>query len=77
MLRKLAIAIAASGAMMSASMTYALGMGDIELDSALSQPLDARIKLLKASELEDWEIKPDLASREEFDKSGVERVFFL
>lgn len=77
MLRKLAIAIAASGAMMSASTTYALGMGDIVLDSALNQPLDARIKLLKASELEDWEIKPDLASREEFEKSGVERVFFL
>ncbi len=77
MLRKLAIAIAASGAMMSASTTYALGMGDIVLDSALNQPLDARIKLLKANELEDWEIKPDLASREEFDKSGVERVFFL
>ena len=64
MLRKLAIAIAASGAMMSASTTYALGMGDIELDSALNQPLDARIKLLKASELEDWEIKPNLASRD-------------
>lgn len=77
MLRKLAIAIAASGAMMSASTTYALGMGDIELDSALNQPLDARIKLLKASELEDWEIKPNLASRDEFEKSGVERVFFL
>jgi pilus assembly protein FimV len=43
----------------------------------LNQPLDARIKLLKASELEDWEIKPNLASRDEFEKSGVERVFFL
>jgi pilus assembly protein FimV len=77
MLRKLAIAIAASGAMMSASTIHALGMGNIELDSALNQPLNARIKLLKASELENWEIKPDLASREEFEKSGVERVFFL
>ena len=77
MLRKLAIAIAASGAMMSASSTYALGMGDIELDSALNQPLNARIKLLKASELEDWEIKPNLASPDEFQKSGVEHVFFL
>ena len=77
MLRKLAIAIAASGAMMSASTIHALGMGDIELDSALNQPLNARIKLLKANELEDWEIKPDLAAREDFDKSGVERVFFL
>ena len=77
MLRKLAIAIAASGAMMSASTIHALGMGDIELDSALNQPLNARIKLLKASELENWEIKPDLASRDEFEKSGVERVFFL
>lgn len=77
MLRKLAIAIAASGAMMSASSAYALGMGDMELDSALNQPLNARIKLLKASELEDWEIKPNLASPDEFQKSGVEHVFFL
>jgi len=77
MLRKLAIAIAASGAMMSASTIHALGMGDIELDSALNQPLSARIKLLKASELEDWEIKPDLASDDEFQKTGVDRLFFL
>ena len=77
MLRKLAIAIAASGAMMSATNVLALGMGDIELESALNQPLDARIKLLKASELENWEMKPNLASTEEFEKSGVEHVFFL
>ncbi len=77
MLRKLAIAIAASGAMMSATNVLALGMGDIELESALNQPLDARIKLLKASELENWEMKPNLASSDEFEKSGVEHVFFL
>jgi len=77
MLRKLAIAIAASGAMMGAINVLALGMGDIELESALNQPLDARIKLLKASELENWEMKPNLASTEEFEKSGVEHVFFL
>ncbi|MEY8262787.1 MAG: FimV/HubP family polar landmark protein, partial [Bermanella sp.] len=77
MLRKLAIAIAASGAMMSAGYVHALGMGDIELESALNQPLNAHIKLIKASELEDWEIKPDLASSLEFQKSGIEHVFFL
>ncbi len=77
MLRKLAIAIAASGALMSATSVHALGMGDIELDSALNQPLDAHIRLLKAGELEDWEIKPDLAANDEFQKSGIERVFFL
>jgi len=76
MLRKLAIAIAASGAM-SAAQVYALGLGEIELDSALNQPLVARIKLVKASELENWEIKPALASSEEFENAGVERVFFL
>jgi len=77
MLRKLAIAIAASGAMISASYVHALGMGDIELESALNQPLNAHIKLIKASELENWEIKPDLASADEFQKSGIEHVFFL
>ncbi len=77
MLRKLAIAIAASGAMMSATYVHALGMGDIELESALNQPLDAQIKLIKAGDLENWEIKPDLASSDEFQKSGIEHVFFL
>ncbi len=77
MLRKLAIAIAASGAMMSATSVYALGMGDIELESALNQPLEAHIKLIKAGELEDWEIKPDIASSDEFQKSGIEHIFFL
>ncbi|WP_396586704.1 FimV/HubP family polar landmark protein [Bermanella sp. R86510] len=77
MLRKLAIAIAASGAMMSAGYVHALGMGDIELESALNQPLDARIKLVKANDLENWEIKPALASDEAFEKAGVERIFFL
>lgn len=77
MLRKLAIAIAASGAMMSAGYVQALGMGDIELESALNQPLDARIKLIKADDLENWEIKPALASEDAFNKAGVERIFFL
>ncbi|EAT13550.1 hypothetical protein HF888_08925 [Bermanella marisrubri] len=77
MLRKLAIAIAASGAMMSAGYVQALGMGDIELESALNQPLDARIKLIKANDLENWEIKPALASEDAFNKAGVERIFFL
>lgn len=76
MLRKLALAIVTSG-MMASSSVYALGMGEMELESALNQPLTARIHLLSAEDLEDWEIKPSLASQADFDQAGVERGFFL
>jgi pilus assembly protein FimV len=76
MLRKLALAIVTSG-MMASSSVYALGMGEMELESSLNQPLTARIHLLSAEDLEDWEIKPSLASQADFDQAGVERSFFL
>ncbi|MCP5334218.1 MAG: hypothetical protein H7A08_00825 [Oceanospirillaceae bacterium] len=76
MLRKLALAIVTSG-MMASSSVYALGMGEMELESSLNQPLAARIHLLSAEDLEDWEIKPALASQADFDQAGVERNFFL
>lgn len=76
MLRKLALAIVTSG-MMASSSVYALGMGEMELESSLNQPLTARIHLLSAEDLEDWEIKPSLASQADFDQAGVERNFFL
>lgn len=55
----------------------ALSLGDIELNSNLNEPLDARIQLIEPSDLNVNEILPTLASRLAFEQAGVERDFFL
>ncbi len=56
---------------------FALGMGELELKSTLNQPLQAEIELTNIDDLTEWEIKPSLASDGDFDRAGVEKVFFL
>lgn len=55
----------------------ALGLGNIELNSGLNQPFDARIELLSptASELDNLTIT--LADTEAFERAGIERLFVL
>ncbi|HEF4759315.1 TPA: peptidoglycan-binding protein LysM [Pseudomonas putida] len=55
----------------------ALGLGEITLHSALNQPLRADIALLDVAGLEESELSVSLASADEFNRAGVERVFFL
>jgi len=57
--------------------TWGLGLGDIELDSALNEKLDAEIELLDAGGLQPTEIIVSLASADDFERVGVERFFFL
>jgi len=61
----------------AASSTWALGLGDIELDSALNEKLDAEIELFDADGLQPTEILVSLASADDFERVGVERFFFL
>ena len=61
----------------AASQLMALGLGELTLKSALNQPLQAEIELVDANGLSEWEIKPALASQADFDRAGVDRVFFL
>lgn len=61
----------------TAANSWALGLGEIELNSALNEKLDANIELLDASGLQPEEIIVSLASSESFDQIGVERFFFL
>ncbi len=75
-LRKLALAIAAVSALTSGT-AFALGLGEIDLQSSLSQPLVAEIELLETRDLTFAEIIPKLASPEEFSKVGVDRPYFL
>jgi len=76
MMRKLAMAMVVSGALGS-SFASAMGLGEIKMNSALNQPLDAEVKLLNVGDLSENEILPNLASHQDFSRAGVERVFFL
>lgn len=74
--RKLVLAIAAATSLTS-GMAHALGLGEVTLKSALNQPLQAEIELLDIKGLETDEVRPKLASPEDFAKAGVDRQFFL
>jgi pilus assembly protein FimV len=74
--RKLVLAIAAASALTSGT-AHALGLGEIDLQSSLSQPLVAEIELLEVRDLAQTEVIPTLASPEEFNKAGVDRQYFL
>ncbi len=76
MIRKLAFALSLLGASYSGSV-YSLGLGEVSVKSNLNQPLQAEIELLSADEFSAAEVLPGLATREEFLKANVDRVYFL
>lgn len=76
MIRKLAFALSLLG-MGFAGLVHALGLGEVNIKSSLNQPLNAEIELVSVKELGQAEILPGLATREEFIKAGVDRVYFL
>jgi len=57
--------------------SYALGLGEIKLHSALNQPLDAEISLLSADSVNLQEINVELASSDAFAQAEIERPVFL
>lgn len=75
-LQKLVAAMVISGAMGS-GLANALGLGEVRLNSGLNQPLDAEIELLQVRELTRNEILPNLASRADFQRAGLDRPFSL
>lgn len=75
-MHKLIFAIAL-GLMWPATYAYALGLGDITVNSALNQQLDARIKLISAVPEDAEVLLVGLASREAFSKAGVDRPHSL
>lgn len=54
----------------------ALGLGEVELHSALNQPLDAEIKLLDVGDLSAEQIIIALGSPADFERNGVDRLYF-
>ncbi len=62
---------------MLSSEVWALGLGEVRLDSALNQPLRADIELLGATEEELANLSVSLASAETFARYGIDRPFYL
>ncbi|MEM1432947.1 MAG: FimV/HubP family polar landmark protein [Pseudomonadota bacterium] len=62
---------------MTATNGWALGLGELDLQSALNERFKADISLYDADALEVSEIRVSLASADDFDRVGVERFFFL
>ncbi|OEC35435.1 hypothetical protein A7D25_09615 [Pseudomonas sp. 21C1] len=58
-------------------MVPALGLGEISLNSALNQPLDAEIELLEVGDLSAADLVVRLAPADVFARSGVDRLYFL
>ena len=56
---------------------WALGLGDIKLNSALNAPLDADIELVGAAPEELASLKAQLATRETFSRYGLDYPNFL
>lgn len=67
----------ASGSLIYSGMASALGMGEITLHSALNQPLSAEIRLIDAGNLGVEDIRVMLASPDDFQRIGVDRLAFL
>ncbi|WP_394169239.1 FimV/HubP family polar landmark protein [Saccharospirillum alexandrii] len=76
MFKKQALVFAIS-ALAFTNVAHALGLGDIELNSNLNEPLDADIELTQLRGLTAGEIIPTLASNDAFVRAGIERSFFL
>lgn len=75
--KKTALALLSSKALLVGSSVWAVGLGELELDSFLNEPLDARIALLDVDDLLPTQVLVKLASEEEFERVGAERTFLL
>ncbi len=74
--RGLALALAL-GLGLTPQVSWALGLGEIEVSSALNEKFAARIELLETGGLQASEVLVSMASKEDFDRVGVERFFYL
>ncbi len=66
-----------TGVMLSPATLYALGLGEIRLNSALNQPFDADIEVIAPTREELAELKVTLASNEMFARYGIDRPSYL
>jgi pilus assembly protein FimV len=76
MAKRIAAVVFSLGCLHTSS-ALALGLGDIELESFLNEPLRAEVGLLNTSTLHEDQIRIRLATKEDFKKMGVDRAYFL
>ncbi|SIQ07941.1 FimV/HubP family polar landmark protein [Marinobacterium stanieri] len=76
MLRKLALSLAVSAAL-GVSHANALGLGEIRVNSALNEPLDAEIRLTQVRDLSPLQIQPRMASLDEYSVGSSELGRYL
>ena len=77
MRRQKLVVMTALAAAVGAANVSALGLGEVKLHSSLNQPLKAEIELLQVQDLNRTEILPNLASRSDFERAGVNRPYAL
>src|SRR5215475_6096182 len=63
--------------LLSPSLSWALGLGEIHLFSALNEPMNAEIDLIAAAPDELTALRAALASRDAFVRYGIDRPPFL
>ena len=71
-MRRIALSIAVSSALL-ANQASALGLGELNVKSALNEPLQAEIQLLQVRDLKTSEIRPRLADDDAFSLAGLSR----
>ena len=77
MYRKLVASLGMVALLIIPGLASALGLGEIEIHSALNQPMDAEIELVGFDVAEIDEIKVDLASQQVFERVGIPRPYIL
>jgi pilus assembly protein FimV len=71
------IACLLSSGFLGPSLSWALGLGEIHLNSALNEPMNAEIDLIAAAPDELTALRATLASREAFTRYGIDKPPFL
>jgi pilus assembly protein FimV len=74
---RLTTRLAVAGVMMFPATLYALGLGEIHLNSALDQPFDADIDLISPTPDEVAALKVAIASNDQFSRYGLDKPQFL
>jgi pilus assembly protein FimV len=75
-LRKLAVALLSAGVMLP-GLGHALAVSDLKTKSALGEPFVGEVELSELGDLNSDEIKVSLATQDDFDRLGIDRVYFL
>jgi len=77
MFRKVKLAILIGLISVLPSQVFAIGLGEIKLNTSLNEPLNAEIQLLQVRGLSENEILIGIAPKADFEAAGVDRLFFL